>query len=211
MLMAQSIESGLVSNAMNGDPDAFNQLVLTYQDVVYCHAFSLLGDRAWAEDVTQESFLKAFQKINDFRGGSFRAWMFRIVTNTSYDLCRRKNRHPTQPLHPVTDDGDEVESPAWLADPALSVEKTVQQNEENKDLYRMLDELPAAYRSVITLVDLYEMDYAEAAESLHVPIGTIKSRLARSRMQMQEKLRGAQHDRVTSRMGTGADVCFGMR
>ena len=75
----------------------------------------------------------------------------------------------------------------------------------------MLDELPVAYRSVITLVDLNEMDYAEAAESLHVPIGTIKSRLARSRMQMQEKLRGAQHDRVTSRMGTGADVCFGMR
>ena len=211
MLMAQSIESGLVSNAMNGDPDAFNQLVLTYQDIVYCHAFSLLGDRAWAEDVTQESFLKAFQKINGFRGGSFRAWMLRIVANTSYDLHRRRNRHPTQRLHPVTDDGDEVESPAWLADPAISVEKTVQQNEESKDLYRMLDELPAAYRSAITLIDLYEMDYAEAAESLHVPIGTIKSRLARSRMQMQEKLRGAQHDRVTSRMGTGADVCLGMR
>lgn len=211
MLMAQSIESGLVSNLMNGDMDAFNQLVLTYQDVVYYHAFYLLGDRAWAEDVTQESFLKAFQKINGFRGGSFRAWMLRIVANTSYDLHRRKNRHPTQPLNPITDDGDEVESPAWLADPALSVEKTVQQNEESKDLYRMLDELPAAYRGVITLVDLYEMDYAEAAESLHVPIGTIKSRLARARMQMQEKLRGAQHDRVTSRMETRADVCFGVR
>ena len=211
MLMAQSIENGLVSNATNGDPDAFNQLVLTYQDVVYCHAFSLLGDRAWAEDVTQESFLKAFQKINGFRGGSFRAWMLRIVANTSYDLHRRRNRHPTQRLHPVTDDRDEVDSPAWLAEPALSVEKTVQQNEESKDLYRMLDELPAAYRGVITLVDLYEMDYAEAAESLHVPIGTIKSRLARSRMQMQEKLRGAQHDRVTSRMETRADVCFGVR
>jgi RNA polymerase sigma-70 factor (ECF subfamily) len=75
----------------------------------------------------------------------------------------------------------------------------------------MLDELPVAYRGVITLIDLYEMDYAEAAESLHVPIGTIKSRLARARIQMQEKLRGAQHDRVTSRMETRADVCFGIR
>lgn len=211
MLMAQSIESGLVSNAANGDLDAFNQLVLTYQDVVYYHAFNLLGDPDWAEDVTQESFLKAFQKLNDFRGGSFRAWVLKIATNTSYDLYRRKNRHPTRPLHPITDDGEEIESPAWLADPAVSVEKTVQQNEENKDLYRMLDELPAAYRSVIALVDVYEMDYAEAAEVLHVPIGTLKSRLARARMRMQEKLRGAQHDCVTSRMETRADVCFGVR
>ncbi|HET9915047.1 MAG TPA: sigma-70 family RNA polymerase sigma factor [Anaerolineales bacterium] len=209
--MAQSIESGLVSKAANGDLDAFNQLVLTYQDILYNHALNLLGDPDWAEDVTQESFLKAFQKLNDFRGGSFRAWVLKITTNTSYDLYRRKNRHPTRPLHPVTDDGEEIESPAWLADPAVSVEKTVQQNEENKDLYRMLDELPAAYRSVIALVDVYEMDYAEAAEVLHVPIGTLKSRLARARMQMQEKLRGAQHNSVTSRMETKADVCFGMR
>lgn len=209
--MAQSLECGLVSRAANGDLDAFNQLVLTYQDIVYYHAFNLLGDHAWAQDVTQESFLKAFQKINDFHGGSFRAWMFRIVTNTSYDLYRRKNRHPTQPLHPVTDDGDEVESPAWLADPAASVEKNIQQREENEAFYRVLDELPASYRSVIALVDMYEMDYAEAAEALHVPIGTIKSRLARARMQMQEKLRGAQHDHTTGKMETRADVYFGMR
>jgi RNA polymerase sigma-70 factor (ECF subfamily) len=210
MLMAQSFESGLVSNAMNGDLDAFNQLVLTYQDVVYYHAFNLLGDRVWAEDVTQESFLKAFQKINDFRGGSFRAWVLKITTNASYDLHRRRNRHPTQPLHPVTDDGEEVESPAWLVDPALPVEKTVQQNEENKDLYRMLDELPAAYRSVIALVDVYEMDYAEAAEVLHVPIGTLKSRLARARLQMKEKLRYAECDYAASRIENRSQVCFGI-
>jgi len=188
MLATQSFEHGLVFNAANGNLDAFNQLVLDYQDIVYNHVYHLLGDPDWAEDVTQESFIKAYQKLDDFRGGSFRAWMLRIATNASYDLYRRASRHPTQPLYPVTDDGEEVESPAWLVDPASSVEKTVQQKEDDEDLYRMLNELPLAYRSVILLVDVYEMDYAEVAEALHLPMGTVKSRLARARMQMKEKL-----------------------
>jgi RNA polymerase sigma-70 factor (ECF subfamily) len=161
---------------------------LDYQDIVYNHVYHLLGDPDWAEDVTQESFIKAYQKLDDYRGGSFRAWMLRIATNASYDLYRRASRHPTRPLYPVTADGEEVESPAWLADPASSVEKTVQQKEDDEDLYRMLNELPLVYRSVILLVDVYEMDYAEVAEALHLPIGTVKSRLARARVQMKEKL-----------------------
>jgi RNA polymerase sigma-70 factor (ECF subfamily) len=188
MLATQSFEHGLVFNATNGNLDAFNQLVLDYQDIVYNHVYHLLGDPDWAEDVTQESFIKAYQKLDDYRGGSFRAWMLRIATNASYDLYRRASRHPTQPLYPVTHDGEEVESPAWLADPASSVEKTVQQKEDDEDLYRMLNELPLVYRSVILLVDVYEMDYAEVAEALHLPIGTVKSRLARARMQMKGKL-----------------------
>lgn len=188
MLATQSFERGLVFNATNGDLDAFNQLVLTHQDIVYNHVYHLLGDPDWAEDVTQESFIKAYQKMDDYRGGSFRAWMLRIATNASYDLYRRASRHPTQPLYPVNDDGEEVGSPAWLVDPASSVEKTVQQKEDDEDLYRMLNELPLAHRSVILLVDVYEMEYAEVAEALHLPMGTVKSRLARARMQMKEKL-----------------------
>jgi len=188
MLATQSFEHGLVFNATNGNLDAFNQLVLDYQDIVYNHVYHLLGDPDRAEDVTQESFIKAYQKLDDYRGGSFRAWVLRIATNASYDLYRRASRHPTQPLYPVTDDGEEVESPAWLVDPASSVERTVQQKEDDEDLYRMVNELPLVYRSVILLVDVYEMDYAEVAEALHLPIGTVKSRLARARMQMKEKL-----------------------
>ena len=191
MLATQSFEHGLVFNATNGNLDAFNQLVLDYQDIVYNHVYHLLGDPDWAEDVTQESFIKAYQKLDDFRGGSFRAWMLRIATNASYDLYRRASRHPTQPLYPVNDDGEDVESPAWLVDPASSVEKTVQQKEDDEDLYRMLNELPLAYRSVILLVDVYEMDYAEVAEALHLPMGTVKSRLARARIEMRNKLLAA--------------------
>lgn len=188
MLATQSFEQGLVSHATNGNLDAFNQLVLTHQDIVYNHVYHLLGDPAWAEDVTQESFIKAYQKLDDYRGGSFRGWVLKIATNASYDFYRRASRHPTRPLYPVSDDGEEVESPAWLVDTTGSVEKSVQQKEDGEELYRMLNELPLAFRSVILLVDVYEMDYAEVAETLNLPLGTVKSRLARARMQMKEKL-----------------------
>lgn len=182
------IEDDLIIMASKGDLDAFNQLVLGYQDMAYHHAYALLGDRDLAEDVTQESFIKAFQAMNRFRGGSFSSWVFRIVTNTAYDLLRRVQRHPTQPLTPENDAGDDIESPTWLADPSESVEATVEHHDEATCLYRMLDELPEVYRSVITLIDLNELDYMEAAIVLRVPVGTVKSRLARARLQMKVKL-----------------------
>lgn len=181
-------EMELVRSATKGDLEAFNQLVLSYQDMAYHHAYALLGDADTADDVTQESFIKAFQHIDSFRGGSFRAWLLRIVTNTAYDLMRQSKRRTTQPLFPENEDGDEIESPAWLIDRSDSVETIIEQTEETARLYQALDNLPEAYRSAITLVDFYELDYAEAARVLKVPLGTVKSRLARARLQMQEKL-----------------------
>jgi RNA polymerase sigma-70 factor (ECF subfamily) len=162
---------------------------LVYQDLAYHHAYALLGDPDLAEDAAQESFIKAFQNISGFRGGSFRSWLLKIVTNSAYDVLRRAGRHPLQPLFPVDENGEEVESAPWLADPAPGVQATVEQHELSKEIYRVLDGLPDAYRSVITLVDLYELDYTEAAQALKVPLGTVKSRLARARMEMQKRLK----------------------
>jgi RNA polymerase sigma-70 factor (ECF subfamily) len=181
-------EAALVRKASKGSLEAFNQLVLRYQNIAYHHAYALIGDAASADDLTQESFIKAFRNIRTFRGGSFRAWLLRIVTNTAYDFLRRSKQHLIQPLYPEDEYAEEFESPAWLADPSASVEATVEQNEDSRRLYQLLDELPAIYRSVLTLVDLYELDYWEAAEILKVPLGTIKSRLARARLQMGRKL-----------------------
>jgi len=181
-------EMALVGKAVQGDLDSFNQLVLAYQGIAYNHALSILGDCPQAEDVTQEGFMKAFQYINHFRGGSFRAWLLKIVTNTAYDHLRRSRRQPATPLFPEDEHGNEIESPLWLADPALSLEAIVEHNELMDYVQQMLDELPGVYRSVINLVDMYELDYKEAAEVLKVPIGTVKSRLARGRLQMREKL-----------------------
>ena len=185
----QAERENLIEQAMTGDLEAFNELVLTYQDLAYHHAYALLGDPDLAEDAAQESFIKAFQNIGGFRGGSFRSWLLKIVTNSAYDVLRRAGRHPVQPLFPVDENGEEVESAAWLADPAPGVQSTVEQHELSKEIYRVLDGLPDAYRSVITLVDLYELDYTEAAQALKVPLGTVKSRLARARLEMQKRLK----------------------
>lgn len=184
-------EEVLLQMASKGDLDAFNQLVSHYQNLAYSHAYALLGDRDSAEDATQDSFIKAFHAMNGYRGGSFRSWLLKIVTNSAYDILRRSQRHPNQSLFPKDENGEEMESASWLADPALSVQATVEQNELSQIIYKMLDELPEAYRSVITLIDINEFDYAEAAVALRVPIGTVKSRLARARIQMKNKLRGS--------------------
>lgn len=183
-------EEGLVRVASNGDLEAFNQLVLRYQDMAYNHAYALLGDSDSAEDATQDGFIKAFQAMKGYRGGSFRGWLLRIVTNSAYDMLRRSQRHPNQALYPEDENGEEIESATWLADPNASVQDKVEQHELSKCLYKVLDSLPDAYRSVLTLIDINEFDYSEAAETLKVPIGTVKSRLARARLQMKEKLRG---------------------
>lgn len=174
--------------AAEGDLDAFNQLVLKHQDLAYRHALSMLSDGWLAEEVVQESFLKAFQHMPGFRGGSFRAWLMRIVTNTAYDVLRQTSKRPTLPLFPDDDDGEEMETPRWLADPNTLVEGVVEEGEHVKFIYRTLNELQDIYRIVLILVDLQDFDYEEAAQALNVPVGTIKSRLARARMQLKEKL-----------------------
>ena len=187
--LARPIEEAiLVRQAASGDLEAFNQLVIKNQNMVYNHARALLGDADLAEDVAQETFIKAFQNIGTFRGGSFRGWLLKIATNSAYDILRQAHRRPTQPLFPGDENGEEVESPAWLADPQASVQDKVEQNELFRSIYRSLDELPEVYHSVLTLIDVHDLHYTEAAHALKVPIGTVKSRLARARLWMKEKL-----------------------
>jgi RNA polymerase sigma-70 factor (ECF subfamily) len=206
-LTTQSMESVLIERAVKGDLDAFNQLVLEYQSLVYNHAHALLGDPASAEDAAQESFIKAFQSLRQFRGGSFRAWMLRIVTNTVYDVLRQQKRHPIASLYPETNNGEEIESPQWIEDPSPSLQMMVEQREFTSTLYRMLDELPDVYRSALTLIDLHELDYMEAAQALGVPIGTVKSRLARARMYLKEKLKSRAE---IGRNIADASLCLGV-
>ena len=184
----QMDEKAMVEAAIKGDLDNFNQLVLAYQDLVYQHAYTLLSDTDLAQDVTQESFIKAFHALKSFRGGSFRSWLLRIVRNSAYDILRLSKRHPTQPLFPVDDDGEELDSAPWLADSDPSVQEKVENKELSEEVRMLLEQLPEAYKNVLILVDLYQFDYTEAATTLQIPVGTIKSRLARARLQMKEKL-----------------------
>jgi RNA polymerase sigma-70 factor (ECF subfamily) len=181
-------EPALIRLAQRGDLEAFNRLVLAYQDLVFNTALRILADDDLAADATQEAFISAFRALNSYRGGSFRAWLLRTVTNACYDELRRKQRRPTTPLEPEGADGEEVESPRWLADPGASPEEQFEQAELEHAIQHCLQGLPTDFRTVVVLADVQGLDYAEVAAALRKPLGTIKSRLARARLRLRECL-----------------------
>lgn len=183
-------EAALIRASCEGDLDAFNSLVLAYQDLVYSQAFRMMGEEDAASDAAQEAFISAFRNIRSYRGGSFRAWLLRIVTNASYDELRRRYRRPTTPLEPTDEDGEEIESPYWIADPAEGPEASTERAELGYAIQHCLDNLPLHFRAIVVLVDIQGLDYTEAAQAARKPVGTIKSRLARGRLRMRECLQG---------------------
>lgn len=178
----------MIQAARGGDLDAFNRLVLAYQDLIYNQAYRMIGEEETADDATQNTFISAYKHLNSFRGGSFKAWLLRIVTNTCYDELRRRKRRPTVPLEPLDDTGEEVESPRWMEDPADHPEEQVQRLELQKAIQHCLDKLPDDFRGAVIMVDIQGLDYSEAALSMGKPIGTIKSRLARARLRLRDCL-----------------------
>lgn len=181
-------ERGLIQDAVRGDLDAFNRLVLAYQDMVYNQAYRMMGEVEAAEDATQEAFISAFRNLRSFRGGSFRGWLLRIVTNACYDELRRRKRRPATPLEPLTSDDEEIESPGWLADPGEMPEETVLRSELGTAIQRCLDGLPGEFRAVLVLVDIQGLNYHEVSEVIGKPVGTVKSRLSRARVRMRDCL-----------------------
>jgi RNA polymerase sigma-70 factor (ECF subfamily) len=181
-------EEYLVGRSATGDLEAFNELVLMHQDLLHSHALALLGDASLASDAVQEGLIKAFRGMKSFRGGSFRAWLLRITGNCCRDLMRNARRRPSVPLLPEDEEGEEVDSPAWLADPSPSVQEIIESRELSQHIYRAMDQLPRNHRNLLFLVDVHELDYQEAAQALDIPLGTVKSRLARARLQMRAAL-----------------------
>jgi RNA polymerase sigma-70 factor (ECF subfamily) len=183
-------ETELIQAARQGDLEAFNQLVLRYQDLVYNQAYWILKDPQAAEDFTQDAFLQAYRKMTSFRGGSFRAWLLRIVTNSCYDELRRWRRRPTFSLNHQDLNGDEVDGIDWLEDDKQLVEGQIERNEMHSAVRMFISALPDEYRSVLHLVDVLEFNYEEAAQALQVPVGTVKSRLARARLRLRALMSG---------------------
>jgi RNA polymerase sigma-70 factor (ECF subfamily) len=183
-------EIALIQAAREGDLDSFNRLVLAYQDLVYNHAFRMVGEEESADDATQNTFISAYNHLGSFRGGSFKAWLLRIVTNACYDELRRRKRRPTVPLEPLDDAGEEVESARWMVDPVNQPEQQVEQAELQRAIQHCLDNLPGDFRATVIMVDVQGLDYFEAAQAIGKPIGTIKSRLARARLRLRDCLNG---------------------
>lgn len=183
-------ENTLIDLAKKGQLDAFNQLVLSYQDMAFNLAFRIMNDDAAAADATQEAVISMYRRIDTFRGGSFKAWFLRIVSNQCYDNLRWQKRRPSVALEPETDDGERFDSPAWLEDDAPKPEDQLERTELEAAIQHCINALPPNFKTVFLHVDVNGEDYETVAEIIQSPVGTVKSRLARARQRMQGCLQG---------------------
>lgn len=175
----------VIRRVLAGDVNAFNHLVITYEGLAFNVAYRVLQDRDAAADAVQESFLKAYRALASFRGGQFKNWLLRIVTNTCYDLLREKQSRHAFSLDdlPVA-----AENARQWVDPAEQPEKYAERMELHKWIERGLRALSPEQRMVVVLCDIQGYKYEEAAQIMGVPVGTVKSRLNRSRIWLRDFL-----------------------
>lgn len=180
-------DAALIRKAKQGELQAFNDLILAYQDAVYRQAYWILGEPEAAEDAAQEAFFRAYRKIHTYDGCSFRAWVLRIVTNYAFDQLRRSKVRPSLPLE-MLDSGEDTsrDDSRWLVDHAPTPEEAVEQAAFNRHITECLAKLTPAMRLPIILVDIQEMEYLEAATVMGLPLGTFKSRLSRARARLMQ-------------------------
>jgi RNA polymerase sigma-70 factor, ECF subfamily len=178
-------EQGLVESACRGSIPAFNALVLRYQGVAYNVAFRLLGDSPAAEDATQEAFLAAYRAMSDFRGGSFRAWLLRIVTNKCWDQIRTAGRRPTLSLDALPEESDRL---FYLAGRSELPDQALERRTLTNALEQAILTLPPEQRAVLVLADVQGLGYAEVAMVVGLPLGTVRSRLSRARARLRDRL-----------------------
>ncbi len=173
--------------AQQGDLEAFNELVIKYQDIAFNTAYRILCNLEAAEDATQTAFLSAYRKIHQFRGGSFRAWIIRIVTNACYDQLRKKRRQPVIPLDfPINN--EQALQDIIIDKKALPLEDQIQTFDLQRRIQCHLNDMPGKLRVVIILIDINGMNYGEVSQVLQIPIGTVKSRLARARLYLRAQM-----------------------
>lgn len=191
-IFIQDEEKELITAAQHGDLDAFNTLILRYQNLLYGIALRMLNDEDTASDAVQEALISAFSKFNTFRGGSLRSWLARVTVNACYDEMRRKRRQREVPLEQFNMEGEEVEDLSWMIDPAARPEERYESYEMESAIQDSLNHLTPAYREALVLVDIEGLSYEEASVAAQVPVGTVKSRLARARLQIRSSLQGYQ-------------------
>jgi RNA polymerase sigma-70 factor (ECF subfamily) len=181
-------ESALVARAREGDLTAFNELVNTYSRKIFRLAKHITQNDEDAEDVLQETFLKAFEHLGNFQGQSkFYTWIVRIAVNESLMKLRKRKSDRTVPLDEPVDTGEDTvvrEIAVWDENP----EKQYSQEELAKILDDAVQSLRPAFRTVFVLRDIEELSTEETAEALGISIPAVKSRLLRARLQLREKL-----------------------
>jgi RNA polymerase sigma-70 factor (ECF subfamily) len=185
-------DAALVQQCREGDMQAFGALVAKYQDRIFNMIYRMCGRRADAEELAQETFLKALERIGQFRGQSqFYTWLFRIGANLTISHRRRGGRVKFQSLS-GPEEFEHSQADALTAAMARrrspGPEAAAVSAETSRRVMKALEALDDDFRLVVVLCDIEEMDYAQIADVLGVPIGTVKSRLHRARCMLKERL-----------------------
>ena len=178
--LGQGMDIALVEQALGGNLDGFNQLVLRHQDHLFALVYRLVPDRDQAADAVQEAFFSAYRNLASFRGGSVRSWLGKIAVNAAMDIQRSRRRRPSNPY-------PELEDESWQppALPSEEPESRTLEVERLRTLAGALEALPYEQRNCIVLFDVNGYDYSEIAEIMGVSVGTVKSRIHRGRLALR--------------------------
>lgn len=187
-----------LQSALEGNLDAFNKLVTTYEQRVYNLCYRMLGDPEAAADTTQDAFLNCWRSLARFRGpkdegelaASFRAWLFRIAANACYDVLRQRKRRPTSSLDQQIELAGEREF-ASLGFTSLhgdEPEASALRSELSREIQRSLVQLAEDQRLALILCDVQGFSYEEIAVITSSSLGTVKSRISRGRSKMRDLL-----------------------
>lgn len=175
-------EADLIRTAQKGDGRAFGEIVRRYQRAVYRVAYGLTRSPSDADDLAQETFVRAYQALSRFRVGEpLYPWLARIATNLAFSLHRRRRRRPETSIEPLVEAGRQ-----WGidADPA----DEMAERERHRHLEQAFETLKPEHQAVLVLRAIQDLSYEEIAATLKVPVGTVMSRLSRARAELKARL-----------------------
>jgi RNA polymerase sigma-70 factor, ECF subfamily len=175
-------EADLVRAAQAGDQAAFAEIVRQFQRPVYRVAYALTRNASDADDLAQETFVRAYQAIGRFRAGEpLYPWLSRIAVNLTYSLFRRRRRHPETSIEPLVESGRQ-----WAADDDPA--ERAAESEQHRRLAAAFAGLSHEHQAVLTLRVVEDLSYDDIALTLGVPAGTVMSRLSRARAELRARL-----------------------
>lgn len=183
-------EEELIERLKKGDESAFAELIREHEKLVFNLALRYVKNYDDASDITQAVFITVYRSIGGFKGKSkLSTWLYRITVNECVDFSRRNKLYNnfTVPLEQISGDGESTEIP--LPDPSYSPDITYERQELQNTIRLAVESLPPISREIIILRDIHDLSYSEIAEALNIELGTVRSRLARARIKLRNKLR----------------------
>jgi len=176
-----------VKRAIEGDQEAFKDLMDKYQKPLYFHVLKMVKNHEQVEDLVQEAFMKAFRNLNSYNTNyAFSTWLYRITTNHTIDYLRKKKLKTTSIDQPVKTRDGEME--IQISDDA-ETDRDIIRKERKAIIHNAINDLPDKYRKVIEMRHLQELSYQEIADHLDLPLGTVKAHIFRAREMLYKELK----------------------